>query len=275
MVKSQQPFSLQDDQLLDGVARSVTSTVNHFFSRERLEHAAKQDERLRIARELHDGVLQALTGATLQLEALSRLIDENPNAARSRLRIIEQLINEEQRELRTWIERLKPSAPEAIASYTDVAAALETLCGRIERQWHLQVQLTVARCGAIPRTLGDEIYRIVQEALNNVARHARSEIARVNVTILRDQVRIVVTDDGCGFPFHGRYDLAELSAKNWGPASLKERIASLDGQLVVTSTHLGSELEIVLPLRHNARSGAKAGSRRNGTSIAPAVDHHD
>lgn len=86
--------------MLDGVARQVAN-INQMFSRERLERAAAQDERLRLARELHDGVLQSLTGATLQLETLSRLIDADPRAAQKRLRDIEGLVIEEQRELVT------------------------------------------------------------------------------------------------------------------------------------------------------------------------------
>src|SRR5437868_2516010 len=110
MITSEPVFPLHDDRMLEGVARQVVTDINHFFSKERLERAAKQDERVRLARELHDGVLQALTGATLQLEALSRLIDENPNAARNRLQVIERLIMEEQQELRTWIQKLKPAS---------------------------------------------------------------------------------------------------------------------------------------------------------------------
>jgi len=93
-------MSPQEDVMLDGVARQVAN-INQMFSRERLERAAAQDERLRLARELHDGVLQSLTGATLLLETLSRLIDADPRAAQKRLRDIEGLVIEEQRELVT------------------------------------------------------------------------------------------------------------------------------------------------------------------------------
>ena len=123
--------------------------INHFFSKERLERAAMQDERVRLARELHDGVLQALTGATLQLEALSRLIDENPTAAHSRLQVIERLIIEEQKELRTWIQKLKPASATIMASSTDLRVALETLCGRAELQWALVVTLKAAERGSV------------------------------------------------------------------------------------------------------------------------------
>jgi len=240
--------SLQDDELLEGVARQVTSDINHFFSKDRLERAAIESERLRLARELHDGVLQALTGATLQLEALSRLIDENPHAARNRLRMIEELIADEQRELRTWIQKLKPTSPALMASQEELATVLRGLCQRFERQWAIVVELKIPESGMVSRTLGDEIYRLLQEGLSNIGRHAHAQIARVEVRILRDSVRVVIADDGRGFPFSGRYDALALNAQGIGPKSLIARVASLRGSLVVTSTRSGSLVEINLPV---------------------------
>jgi signal transduction histidine kinase len=248
------PF--QDDSILEGAASRVIADINQFFSRDRIERAAMEDERVRLARELHDGVLQSLAGTLLQLEALSRLIDENPAAARKRLRDIGDLIADEQRELRVWIHRLKPTTTRAsMASSADLAAAVEGLCQRIEKQWGLRVRLTTSR-GMIPRVLGDEVYHLVQEALANVARHANAQCADVGLQITHDRICVTVTDDGVGFPFRGRYDLAMLVERQVGPRSLKERIASLGGEMVLTSTASGSKLEMELPLRLQPRSGS-------------------
>src|SRR5689334_21307369 len=133
----------QDDRVLEGAGRQVMADVNRFFSKERLEQAAMHDERLRLARELHDGVLQSLAGAALQLEAMSRLIDENPGAAHERLRDIEKLIADEQRELRQWIQKLQPTVPPSIATGGDLAAALEKLRQRAEWQWGVRIEMTV------------------------------------------------------------------------------------------------------------------------------------
>src|SRR6266487_3308089 len=100
------PLFFQEDRILEGGDRQVMADVNRFFSKERLEQAAMQDERVRLARELHDGVLQSLAGAALQLEAMSRLIEVDPDEARARIKEIEKLIAEEQRELRHWIRKL-------------------------------------------------------------------------------------------------------------------------------------------------------------------------
>jgi signal transduction histidine kinase len=239
-------LTFQEDRMLEGVARQVATDLNTFFSKERLEHAAMEHERLRLARELHDGVLQSLTGVTLQLRQLSRLVEDYPEPVRNRLREVEELMVAEQRELRGWIDALKPPTSADMASKRDMATALGTLCNRVSR-WGMRVELIMSEEGTIARTLGDEIYRIVQEALSNAARHARAHAVRIELDLMSDRVGLTIEDDGCGFPFQGQFDLAVLNTRNWGPVSIKERVASLRGDLVLTSTLSGSRIEITLP----------------------------
>jgi len=253
MVAASYNFFHEDDELLEGVTRQVVSDANHLFSKTRIERDGALDERTRLARELHDGVLQSLTGAALQLEAVTRLSDQDPQSVRERLREVQDLIAHEQRELRTWIQGMKGASPTAMASHADLTAALDTLCRRVMR-WGPRVELTGPTEGAISRTLGDQVYRLVEESLSNVARHAHAQVARVEIRISANDVRIVVEDDGCGFPYHGRYDLAALNSRGLGPVSLKERVGSLDGDLVLTSTLSGSRLDISLPLHHRIRA---------------------
>src|SRR5690242_7714521 len=130
--ESDSPF--QPKRTVEGSARSALAEIKRFFSKERLEDAAKRDERSRLARELHDGILQALTGAALQLEALAQLEGTDPRAASQRLHEIAQLIADEQRTLRTWIQAVNPPSAAAMATSTDLGNALRTLCVRIERQ---------------------------------------------------------------------------------------------------------------------------------------------
>jgi len=251
----------QDDRILEGAGRQATAEVNRFFSRDKLE----LDERMRMARELHDGVLQSLAGAALQLEAISRLIDIDPKAAQEHLRAVGEVIAVEQRELRRWIERLQPATSASIATGADLAAALEKLRERAEWQWGFKVDLSVEGAGTIPRTLGDEIYRIVQEALTNAGRHAHARAVRAAVTLDTgsDPVRIIVSDDGCGFPFRGHYDHAELAARRIGPRSLRERVGLLGGELALTSELSGTEIDVTLPrAQHSPRRSSRSGSDR-------------
>ena len=242
--RSTVPF--HEELMLEGVARQVATDVNTSFSRERLERVATEHERLRLARELHDGVLQSLTGVTFQLRALAKIVEEYPDPVRNRLRDIEQLLQSEQRNLRAWIETLKPKSPTAMASTSDMSTALGALCDRFSR-WGMCVKFAMPAAAIIPRTLGDEIYRLVQEGLSNAARHAKARNATIELEANEGQVRLVIDDDGIGFPFKGRYDLALLNARDIGPTSIKERVASLNGRMSIFSTLSGSRIEITLP----------------------------
>jgi signal transduction histidine kinase len=214
--------TLQEDIVLDGLAKRVVADVNHFFSKERLERAAVLDERERLARELHDGLLQSL-------------------------------ITEQQRELRAWIESRLHAAPVAMAAASDISAALGKVCRRAEWQWGLRVELTIEPKAAIPRDLGDAVYRIVQEGLTNVGRHARAGCASVRIVTSTDHACLTLSDDGGGFPFRGRYDLATLNDRNLGPRSIRQRVIALQGEFVLTSALSGSRLEIRLPFARQSR----------------------
>ena len=234
-----------DNVLLAGPAARVLSDLTRFHAKERLQIEAMREERRRMSRDIHDGILQALTGAAMELEAAARLIDSDPATARGCVLAVCKLIGNEQRELRALI-RTTGGGRETSVAISELAGVLETVRDRIGKQWGLRVELTIAGHGTVLRDLADDIYSIVQEGLANVARHAQAETARVSLSLLPDRVRVLVADDGCGFPFHGRYELTELIARNIGPVSLRERVAARRGSLVLISTLSGSRLEMSL-----------------------------
>jgi signal transduction histidine kinase len=215
----------------------------------RLQRALR-DERLRLSRELHDGALQSLTGAAMQLEALAVGMGDEFRGITRRMREIQQMLLEEERELRAWIEAMKDQRCTSSAIAAEPAAHIGRLCRRIQRQWGLPIKLTVSggHLGMAPG-MADQIYRLVQESLVNIVKHAHASVAQIERSLLEDRVRIVVRDNGRGFAFRGRHNLAGLNARRIGPVSIKERIASMNGELVVTSTPAGSCLEMELPLR--------------------------
>ena len=88
----------------------------------------------------------------------------------------------------------------------------------------------------------------LHEALVNAARHGGASAARVNVEERDERLAIAVADNGRGFPFRGRFDLAALNGMAAGPVSLKERVAALRGSLAIDSSASGARLDIALPL---------------------------
>ena len=244
------PGLTADDLALgEVVARQVASRMDHFYLLHRLQQAAATEERIKLARQLHDGVLQSLTGAALQLQTVGPLLDTDPEAACARLLLIQRLLAEEQRDLRFFIQELRPAPLGLPGTDSNLGARLTELGARIERHWGLRVELRVEQAEArISEALLREIYLIVHEALVNAARHAKASAARVEVGVLDNEMRVIVADNGCGFRFRGRYDHAALVEKKLGPVTLKERIIALNGTIAIDSDESGARLQISLPL---------------------------
>jgi signal transduction histidine kinase len=236
-----------DERMVDGTVREAVADVNRYFSRQRLEHAATQHERGRLARELHDGVLQSLTGATLQLDAIGPLIASDPRAAQARLAAVAESLAEQQRELRQWIAHLRVASTQARVPAAELAASLEKLRDRAAWQHGIDIDLCVTG-DTVPRPMGDQIYRLVQEGLTNIGRHARARVAGVHVRLAFGRVTMMIFDDGIGFPYRGRFMLKDLIERQIGPVSLRERVASLGGDLILTSSASGVRVEISLPV---------------------------
>lgn len=239
-----------DDLLLgEIVVHEVAARLNTFFLLEELQQGAAAEERVRLARDLHDGLLQSLTGAALQLETVRRLLETDPHTAETRLREIQNLIAAEQRDLRAHIQDLKPTPPGLTTGF-GLPERLEGLRDRLKRHWGLTVAVGFQHPGpTLPRALAQEIYWIVHESLINTARHARASAAQAKIAVGDHRVSIRVEDDGRGFPFQGRYTLDQLAESHLGPAVLMERIGSLGGSLTLDSGNLGSRMEIILPFR--------------------------
>jgi signal transduction histidine kinase len=134
-------------------------------------------------------------------------------------------------------------------SAEDLAGRLKELAMRIERQWGPRVELDVelGKHG-LPGSMAHEVYFIVHEAVINAARHAKASSIHTKIIRESNSLRIVVTDDGSGFSFRGRYDQSALARMNLGPVTLRERIASLGGGLTINSGDRGACLEIAFPI---------------------------
>ena len=233
----------------DIVARQVIAHMEQCYLSQQLRQAAVAEERLRLARDLHDGLLQSLGAAALQIRTAHRIIEGDSQAARDRLREIQHLLVAEQRDLRFFIEGLTLGLRNAPPVTFDLTARLDQLKERIERHWRLCVELrTTLPEEQSSAHLISHIYFIIHEALINIARHAHASVAAVELHTQDDRVDITVTDNGRGFPFRGHYTHTMLAEMKLGPVMLKDRIASLGGTLSIDSTDAGSRLAMALPL---------------------------
>ncbi len=242
-------WATTDDLQLAGITAALAGArVEGIELLARIRSAAASEERVRLARDLHDGVLQSLTGFGLRLAAARRLLPGAlPEAERS-LEELQQLVALEQRDLRFVIQDLEP--PRRDAPMFDLAPRLAELLQRAEQEWSLRVELEADTLDDdLPELAERDLYFLVREALVNAARHGGAR--RITVRLRRpdpDRLLLEVSDDGRGFPFHGRFDLAALTRAGTGPRSLRERVASRGGRLDLDTGPGGTRLEIELPL---------------------------
>jgi PAS domain S-box-containing protein len=237
-------FDDEDERLLQAAAASagIAVATAQSVGRDRLRRTlrAAEDERSRWARELHDETLQALGALRVLLSSAYRSPDERllRQAAQSSL---EQLDTEIE-SLRVLISELRPAALDELG----LQAALRALSERMRVIHGIEVTMTIDGAPGIqgPGELDPElqivIYRVVQEALTNAARHARPESVDVNLSRVNGQLTVSVTDDGGGFD-------PAAPANGFGLAGMRERVSLVGGQFELLSSDDGTTVRVTLP----------------------------
>jgi signal transduction histidine kinase len=220
----------------------------YFLARSR--DSAGLRERLRVARDLHDSMLQRLAASGLQLAVARRLLGRDPDGTGKRLEDIQNQFERVEIDMRSFIRRLRPFPAEgAMRPAERLEDRCEALQRRVETQWGLPVDMRLSIVDRkIPDDLTEQVFLIVQEAVLNAARHAQASSIRVNIHAVDENLHIEIVDDGRGFPFSGSYDLAALNAMGRGPLTLRERVAELGGGLQLDSSQTGVRVVVTLPL---------------------------
>ncbi len=231
------------------VARELAGQINLTVLTRRLRRAAVNEERLRLAGDLHDGLLQSLSAAALHIQAAQQKMQHRVAGAAEDLDRVQGLIRGEQHDLRFLIEALRPQTASSPSFDGSLATRLAAFASTVQQVWRVGVRLdTRSLNGGLPIAGEHEVYRMVQEAVINAARHAGGTQVRVHLHRADGRVSIVVADDGRGFPFQGQLDQATLAAQNLGPVSLRQRVSRLGGTMTITSAPVGATVEIELPL---------------------------
>ena len=236
-------FSEEDEATLRAFAASAATAVAlaQTVQHDRLRHSmdAAEAERRRWARELHDETLQGLGGLRVILSSALRRVEQDDLAEllREGLGHVEREIEN----LRAIITELRPAALDELG----LVPAIEALVGRVSAVEGLDIECNVDMPRADSRVgpeLETTIYRLVQEALTNVAKHARAEHARVTVAGIDGRVEVEVADDGTGFD-------PNAATAGFGLAGMRERVQLSGGQLTVAPGERGTVVRAELPLR--------------------------
>jgi signal transduction histidine kinase len=229
------------------VGGQVSLTIESWQLHSELRVAAASEERVRLARDLHDGVLQFLAGARLQLDLISRT--ELTEAARQRVKQMVEAIDEEQRGLRGVINAMRRTPEIAVAK---LSSSLDHLTSHLSRSWDALVSAKVEPANLIVSdSMEDELVRITREAVANAVRHGGARKIDIEVRQIDAELDIRIDDDGHGFAFEGRMANGELANYAERPRSLYDRVIALGGTMAVTSSRSGAGLEMCVPLKGN------------------------
>ncbi len=227
------------------LARQVTPAIYSIFLMRRLRSRAGAVERARVARELHDGVIQALIGLEMKVDVLRRQTAGTSETVAEELKRVQNLLHQEVLNLRELMQQMRPVdvAPKRFLDY------LATTVDKFGRDVGISARFVspFEEVVIAPRTC-TEVARIVQEALVNIRKHSHARNVLVRFDAEDGLWRLMIDDDGRGFDFTGRLGQAELEATRQGPMIIRERVRTIGGELVVESgPGKGARLEITFP----------------------------
>jgi signal transduction histidine kinase len=235
-------------RILQSLARQIGPAIYHVELLARLRSRVGAAERARLARDVHDGIIQSLIGLEMQVDVWRREAAADAPAA-LKLAHIQDALRTEVLELRDLIQRLKPVSigPRHVLDH------LAYLVERFQRDSGIAAHFVSEIDDlALSPHVCDEIVRIVQEALVNVRKHSGARNVLVRVSAAGGDWKFEVDDDGRGFEFAGRYSQAELDLERKGPVVIKERVRSIGGRLTVESDPgKGARVEVRLSRRTN------------------------
>jgi signal transduction histidine kinase len=209
--------------------------------------AAQEAERQRIARDLHDETGQSLTAIGMGLRGLSGKLGPRNKDATGTLHKLETLTADSLKELQRLISDLRPSHLDDLG----LSAALRWYAGRLQEHSALHIRVDISgEERDLDEVMKIAIFRIIQESLNNVIKHAHATHVNIHVQFGATNVRINVRDNGIGFDV----DSAKQRRSNrpsLGLAGMEERAALLGGSVCVQSRPAyGTEIEVVIPYHH-------------------------
>jgi signal transduction histidine kinase len=248
-------FTEDDEQLLQVFAASAATAVAHAQTVEadRLRHSlrAAEEERRRWARELHDETLQGLAGLKVLVSGAARRGD--PDMMRGALAQAGELVSEQIASLRSIITELRPAALDELGLAPALTSLLEGFASRSGLELRQGIDLPDRRLAVDQETV---VYRLVQEALTNVVKHARAGSVDVEVALAGERIQVCVADDGVGFD-------PDAPVSGFGLAGMRERVALAGGEIEIAPGGRGTTVRASMPAAY-----ADDGSLTSPRSIA-------
>ncbi len=234
-------FDADDERLLIALGDQLGIAVEKNQLQERALSRAVVAERNRLARDLHDSVTQSLFSMNLTIEAARLLLHRDIAAAERQLLNLSDRAKETMAEMRSLVYSLRPAEMED----QGLVVALKRWGERMRHEHLLPVEVTIE--GSTRLRLSEaqerELFRVAQEVLNNVVKHAQATQAKVRLRVLPSGITLLIEDDGIGFN-----PAIPLRADAFGTRGMRERVALLGGEFSVTSRQgSGTQILVTIP----------------------------
>lgn len=208
---------------------------------------ARENERQRISRELHDSTVQNLTGLVHKTELCSKLVDMDAIRCKLELNMMSKTLREIIDDTRELIYNLHPMSFDDIGLNITIERALEKLENNESKKIRFSV---IGEPYEIKPVIGITILRIVQEACSNAMRYANSSFIRVTLTYEKGKVLLQIEDDGDGFEVEDLDIESRKDNSGFGLSMMKERVYLLSGNIdIVSKINKGTKIFVEIPIR--------------------------
>jgi signal transduction histidine kinase len=204
---------------------------------------AQEEERKKISRELHDEVVQTLVGINVELSALSKSSGSSARQLQDKIARTQRLVRHSVDTVHRFARELRPSVLDDLG----LIPALHTYCKSLAERHKIKIKLTVFGGVEAMDEIGlTVLFRVAQEALTNVARHAKARVVRLTISQRPEAIRMEISDDGKAFEV-GKV-LRSRSQKRLGLVGMKERVEMIGGTLSIESVrNQGTTVQAEIP----------------------------
>ncbi|MCF8010973.1 MAG: sensor histidine kinase [Clostridiales bacterium] len=206
---------------------------------------AQEDERKRVAREIHDGPAQLLANIVMRAEFCLKLLEKEPQKAQQELKDLQELVRKSLKDVRQIIFDLRPMVLDDLG----LVAAVKRYLAEYKVQNNLETELVCLGTDKqyIPKTTEVAIFRIIQECLNNAQKHAEARHITIKIEIAEKKINAIIRDDGKGFDLHTVEN--DQQKENYGLINIRERVSLLNGKLDIQSTPgRGTTITLSIPI---------------------------
>ncbi|MBE3572220.1 MAG: histidine kinase [Moorella humiferrea] len=206
---------------------------------------AQEEERKRVAREIHDGPAQSMANLAMRAEYCLKLLDKDPAKVRQELVDLQNMVMLSLQDVRKIIFDLRPMVLDDLG----LVPALKRFFTIYNEKYGLEIEfIFFGKERRLESTVEIALFRIIQEAINNIKKHAQAASAKVKMEIQPDKVMISISDNGRGFDLNSVQDRKD--GKGYGLIGMRERVQLLNGEMVIdTAPGKGTHISIMIPLR--------------------------